>query len=177
MRSSSTSSRSRRLSLATFACACACACSSTPATPDAGATPQACIVELTGNVYGASQVAPCANVAQNADAGGDWILTIDTGTPDMSRVLATIDLGTSPSPGLLTSETVETWDTTALGTTNCAFQAGDTEVPTGSFTLQLTSFDAKTATAHGTLAVVAYVHAPPMTNCNDGDTQNISIQF
>jgi hypothetical protein len=60
---------------------------------------------------------------------------------------------------------------------SCFFQAGSTSVPAGSFTLDLTSFDASTSTAHGTLTIVAYVHAPPTTACSYGDLETITIHF
>ncbi len=153
------------------------ACSSTPVVPDGGNAPT-CDLEFTGNIYGASAVPTCSSASQDADAGGDWILKIDTSTPDMARVVATLDIGSAPAAGQLTSETVTNWDVTALAaSTSCAFQAGSAEVPDGSFTLTLTSFDQPSATAHGTLNIVAYLHAPPTTSCGYGDTENIAITF
>lgn len=172
MRSPSISSH---FSLAAVALALV-ACSDAPAQGDGGAA--TCELELTGNIYGAAQVPACSSASKDADAGGDWILKIDTSTPQVARILATIDLGDTPTPGQLTNETVTAWDAIALSaTTSCAFQAGSTEVPNGSFTLQLDSFDAPTSTAHGTFTVDAWVHAPPTTDCSYGDIENITIHF
>jgi hypothetical protein len=176
MRSSNISNRFE-LSLIVFAIG-ASACSSTPATPDGGSDAGACSVEATGNIYGESNVAACSSVATSADAGGDWILTIDTSTSDLARLVTTIDLGSSPVPGQLTNETVTSWDATALAaSTSCAFLAGTDAVPSGSFTLQLGAFDAPTSTAHGTLQIDAYLHAPPTIDCSYGDIETITVQF
>ena len=152
------------------------ACSSSPSSSDAG--PTACDIEATGNLYGAVQVAPCASVSQDADAGGDWVLKIDTSTPVLARIVTTVDLGTAPTTGDLTNDSVGAWDATALSaSSSCAFQAGSGEVPNGTLSLSLDAFDAPSKTAHGTLVVAAYLHAPPTIDCGYGDIENITIQF
>jgi hypothetical protein len=168
---------SNRFELAAIMGAALAACSSTPAAvTDSGVA--TCDIEVTGNVYGATQVAACSSMAQDADAGGDFVLTLDTSTPALARILATIDLGPTPATGQLTNETVTSWDVTALSaSSSCAFQAGSTEVPNGNFTLQLDSVDSTNKIAHGTLTANAYVHAPPTIDCNNGDIETITITF
>ena len=122
-------------------------------------------------------LAGCGSSGGQSDAG-DWTLTLDTATTAIARVRATVDVGAEPAPGVVTSETAAAWDLVALSsTTSCTFQAGSDGVPSGSFTLTLTSVDAASGTAHGTFDAVTYVHAPPTTDCGYDDVENVSIQF
>lgn len=149
------------------------ACSSTPAQPDAAAT---CSIVLTGNTTDVASPPTCATVAAG-DAGG-YTLTLAGATPQLARIQAQFDLGDTPSASQLTNETVTAWDFVAVASgSTCIFQAGSDAVPLGSFTLTLTSVDAASGVAHGTLTLLAYVHAPPQTDCGFDDDENVSIQF
>jgi len=175
MRSSHTCGRSElRAALGAAALALAGCGNGSPSQPDAATA--GCTVEFTGDVADEAHPASCATLSQG-DAG-DWTLTIDTSTPAIARVHATVDVGSAPAPGTITNETAAAWDLVALSnTSSCTYQAGSDGVPNGSFTLALTSVDTASGSAHGTLDVVAYVHAPPTTDCGFDDVENISIQF
>ncbi len=152
------------------------ACSSSPSANDAG--PSTCDFVLTGNVYSASSEPACVTVSQDADAGGDWMLKIDTKTTGLERIAASIDLGSAPTIGQLTNDSASSWDVTAISAKSaCVFQAGSTEAPNGTLTLTLDAFDAPSMTAHGTIASDAYLHAPPTTDCGYGDIESITIHF
>jgi hypothetical protein len=153
-------------------------CSSNPGTSDAGgdAAAPGCVVEFAGNLTDEASRSTCATVA--ADDAGGYTLSIDTSTSQIARVQMSIALGSAPTPGQSTNESVTDWSAIALESANaCFFQAGATSVPNGSFTLDLTAFDAKASTAHGTLTITAYVHAPPTTDCSYDDLETITIHF
>jgi hypothetical protein len=147
------------------------ACSSAPAADSAG-----CHVEVTRNTTDEADVAACATLGAG-DAGG-FVLSIDASTAAIARMTATVDLGAAPVAGRITSDDTTDWSFVALaGASSCSFQAGGASVPAGSFTLTLDSIDTAAATVHGTLDVVAYVHAPPATDCGYDDLEDISIRF
>ena len=167
MRSSSISGRFEPLLLALAAC------SSTSPSPDAAA---GCTIDSSGNTAEHADVAACAALSKG-DAGG-YTLSIDTSTTALARVSATVDLGSAPTAGSINDGAATAWNVVALANaSSCAFQAGDATVPAGSFTLTLTSIDTTSSTAHGTLDVVAYVHAPPTTDCGYDDLEGLSIRF
>ena len=151
----------------------ALACSSSSSAPDAGS---GCVVDVSGNLADHAELASCASVSQD-DAGG-FTLDVAATTPSLSSIFASIDLGAAPGAAELSSNTVASWSASAVvGTSSCAFEAGSSSVPVGSFTLTLDSVDAVKGTAHGTLSIVAYVHAPPSTDCGFEDAETLSIRF
>ncbi len=175
MRSSNISSRFEVIAFAALAAACS---SSTPDGNDGGSDAAApgCVVDFSGNLADEGVHAQCASIS--ADDAGGYTLAIDTSTTQIARIQATIALGSAPTSGQITNETVTNWSAIALESASaCFYQAGATSVPGGSFTLDLTSFDAATQTAHGTLVIVAYVHAPPTTDCSYDDLETITIHF
>jgi hypothetical protein len=109
-------------------------------------------------------------------------LTLSVTTKEIAPLKVSIDLGASPSIGSFSAENVTNWSFTGLSTngSNCAYSAGSEFVPTGSFTLNLTSVTTASGgggVAHGTLTLTAYVHAPPATDCGVGDTEDIVFDF
>lgn len=178
MRSSNISSRFRAVALALALAVVATGCSSSPAVNDGGSDAAApgCTVDFSGNLADEGVHSECASVA--ADDAGGYTLSIDSSSGQIARVQASIALGPAPSPGSITNETVTDWSAIALESSSaCFYQAGATSVPGGSFTLDLKSFDAATQTAHGTLTIVAYVHAPPTIDCSYDDLETITIRF
>ncbi|HXJ20484.1 MAG TPA: hypothetical protein VMT03_09635 [Polyangia bacterium] len=153
-------------------------CSGSPS--DAG-----CVLDYFGNTADSERPARCATLtAAGGDAGAaaGWQLTISnqpSSAASKLALLAAIDLGPAPGAGTYSSETVGTWSITALSTaaSNCAFGAGASSVPTGSFTLQLASVDLATAAVHGTLEAQMTVHAPPGTDCGPGDEETADVRF
>ena len=108
----------------------------------------------------------------------DWVLSVDTSWNALARLKVAINLGPTPTPSELSSDTLTTWEVEGLSaTSSCTFIAGNASVPTGSFALSLDSIDTTTGTVHGTLHVVAYVHPPPSTDCGHGDIENIDLVF
>ena len=151
----------------------ALACSSSSSAPDAGG---GCVVDVTGNLADHAELASCATVSQ--DDAGAFTLEVAAATPSLSSLSASIDLGAAPGASVLSSNTVASWSASAVaGSSSCAFEAGSSSVPGGSFTLTLDSIDAAKGTAHGTLSIVAYVHAPPSTDCGFEDAESLSIRF
>ncbi len=84
-------------------------------------------------------------------------------------------------PGEYSSETIQDWSVAAYekdqagGGGACLYSAGGSATPTGSFMLGLTAIDG--ATAHGTLAVLAYVLVFPGASCGTGDNESIAVTF
>jgi len=151
----------------------AMACSNSSSAPDAGG---GCVVDASGNLADHAELARCATISQD-DAGG-FTLEVAATTPSLSSLSASIDLGASPGAAVLSSDTVASWSASAAaGSSSCAFEAGSSSVPVGSFTLALDSVDAAKGTAHGTLSIVAYVHAPPSTDCGFDDAESLTIRF
>ncbi|HEY1954530.1 MAG TPA: hypothetical protein VGH28_02945 [Polyangiaceae bacterium] len=149
------------------------ACSSTEPPVDASTS---CSFALSGNTNDTASPATCATVGAG-DAGGST-LTISGVTPAFARIQAEFDLGAAPSAGQLTNETVASWDFVAVASSStCTFQAGSDAVPLGNFSLTIASIDASSGVAHGTLTLLAYVHAPAQTDCGYDDTENVSVQF
>jgi len=149
-------------------------CGSSPAQGDAGSG--ACVVTFSGDVADLGTPATCAALAQG-DAG-TWTLQLDTSTTAIARVQVTVDVGSQPAAGVITNETTAAWDVVALSSsTSCTYQAGSDGVPSGSFTLTLTSVDTTSGAVHGAFDAVTYVHAPATTDCGFDDIEHISIQF
>jgi hypothetical protein len=158
-----------------LAAACA-ACGDDAGAVDAGA---GCAANFTGAYADyASSPATCAMLSTDS-ASGDQLLefSIDSHTLG-AEVMIEIDLGAAPATGPYTSETLGTWhaveaDSRADG--GCVYSAGSEVVPNGNFALTLTALD--TATAHGTLDVLQYVHALEGTDCGANDNESIHVAF
>lgn len=143
---------------------------------DAAVCGSACPASFTGNFEEATLgSANCARIV----AGPDQTLAFAIGSTKLgTKVAVQIDLGAAPAPGKLSSETTATWYAVAaesIGDGGCVVSAGNNVVPTGSFTLSLTAVDA--TAAHGTLDVLAYVHALESTDCGAGDTEMLEVVF
>lgn len=95
-----------------------------------------------------------------------------------AQVMISFDLGPTPTVGSYSSETVASWvavGAQSIGNGACVYSAGDQIVPTGSFTLALTSLSANTA--HGNGTITEYVHADDGTNCGPADTEMVQLVF
>jgi hypothetical protein len=139
-----------------------------------------CTVTFAGN-FSETSIAPdnCASLRQPSAPGGETLLRF--GIPSMvlgDTLGITIDLGDAPLPGRYTSTTIAPWSAFGLrqiGAGGCVYNAGDTAVPPGSFTLDLAELAADTA--HGTLAIEQYVLAIQGTDCGAGSTESVTIEF
>ncbi len=152
-----------------------------------------CTAQLTGNTTESATLSSNCGVVTFSpatdDAGADagsasdtYVLNLSANTKDIAQVKVSIDLGASPAVGSFSSENVASWSLTAVSTNgeSCVYSAGTESVPVGSFTLTLKSVDVAsggTGQAHGTLALTAYVHAPPNADCGAGDTEDIVFDF
>ena len=146
-----------------------CACSSEPAP----VAPK-CDIVMSGNLDASTSLASCASIA-NDDAGAT-ALVVDTTTAELGHVHLSIDVGSATS-GLLSSETVTTWNAieTGLGDAGCAFQAGSDVVPHGTFSLDWTTSDA--GAPHGTVDVTLALHAPSGSSCGPSDVEYLHLTF
>jgi hypothetical protein len=156
------------------------ACGDSHAASDAADQAQPCLAAFTGNFPEQSTLdANCPALA--TDMTGDRLLTFDLPSAMLGTSLAiSIDLGAAPTPGTFSSETITTWNALAIqkvGAGDCAFSAGSSAVPTGSFTLAIDTIDATGGTAHGTLTILAYVLALLGTDGGAGDTETIQVMF
>jgi hypothetical protein len=143
-----------------------------------GSTPSsnACTLDYSGNLDAQVSAAGCASMS-SAD-GGDPLLVIDTTSAVMGRLQVMIDLGPSPVPAVVSSDDVNNWNAVALGfgDAGCAYTAGSTSVPFGSFELSLDAVP-DAGPPHGNLTVVMYVHAPPATDCGPTSDENVHVTF
>jgi hypothetical protein len=148
--------------------------------------PSGCTAQFSGNMTESVNLpANCGLLSASADAGaaGGYVLNFQMSSPEIAGLAITVDLGPSPSPGSFSSETVTDWSALGLntGSTNCGYSAGSASVPSGSFTLDLTSVQGAvggaSGTAHGTLDLEMYVHAPPATDCGLGDNEKLEVVF
>jgi hypothetical protein len=124
-----------------------------------------------------------------------WILVIDGTAPDGSQILVNINVGATPASGDYSSETLVNWyasvdnrldsgmeavEAAAFGgwSAQCVYIAGTSWVPSGSFVLHLDSVTTTgTPSAHGTLSLVTYAHAPAEGNCGSNETENVAVDF
>jgi hypothetical protein len=154
----------------------------------------ACTAQFAGNSSDSVNLTPICGVlsfSPNAsDAGADaavgteggYVLSLFATTKQIAQLKVSIDLGPSPAAGSFSPENVANWSVTGLsgGGTNCEYSAGSDYVPSGNFTLTLTSVDVAdggTGQAHGTLDLTTNVHAPPGTDCGVGDTEEVVFDF
>jgi hypothetical protein len=153
-----------------------------PALLLAGCGGGACHADLSGN-FSASSDSGCPTLSHPAAPGAtdDWnldfqvVLGATTGTLQVS-----VDLGPSPATGQFSSETATAWSAVIGSASDCLYSAAADAVPTGSFTLDLTSvdgLDGAAPSAHGNLKIVQYVHAPAGVDCGEGDVENVSVSF
>jgi hypothetical protein len=94
-----------------------------------------------------------------------------------AQVVISFDLGPTPTIGGYSSETVSSWHAVgaqSLGNGGCVYSAGDQVVPTGSFTLTLTSL---APAPHGNAMIDEYVHALDGTDCGPADTEVVQLVF
>ena len=135
-----------------------------------------CIATFAGNFSDASTTADnCATVRPGERTELSFGITsaVIGGTLGI-----TLDLGPMPLPGRYTSTTVAPWSAFAIrqvATGGCIYQAGDTAVPPGDFTLELDELAPDAA--HGTLAIDQHVLAIQGTDCGPGDTETVTIAF
>lgn len=135
---------------------------------------------FSGDITDTATVNQCAALS-DGDAG-TWALTIGVSSPKVPELAIEVDFPALPAAGSVSSDTVVSWTAVQnLGADACSLGAGSAAVPTGSFTLGLQSIatdDASaTATAHGTLDLVLYVHAPAATDCGPHDVENVEVRF
>jgi hypothetical protein len=146
-------------------------------------TTTTCTAYFSGDVSDTVDAPQCATYGFDPDAGG-WTLTIAVQSSVVGDLQIAIDLGAMPITGVVSSDTISSWNAiTTVGADACAFGAGSTAVPSGSFTLAIqsvTTDDAAAdagAVAHGTLDLVTYVHAPPAFNCGPENVENVEVRF
>jgi hypothetical protein len=160
-------------------------CSSADGSSDGGVT--GCSVRLSGNVTEteteAASLPACSTLraATGGGGAGETVLELQVSSTKLAGLTVSVALGASPSPGRYSSETVSDWSAEGLsaGNSDCAYSAGSAAVPTGSFALDLTSVTraGPGGSAHGTIALQTYVHAPPATDCGAGDVETVQIDF
>ena len=158
------------------------ACGSQAAKPDAPPPIDAaipCTAHFSGNFSEDSTADACAMITHTVSAPDHATLTLMV--PSMTlgtSVAGTFDLGTAPSLGLYSSRTVETWRMRAaqrVGEGTCLYAAGSSEVPQGSFELQLTAL--ADPEVHGTLDLTQFILGFPSTDCGDADTEMVTVSF
>ena len=151
----------------------------------AGAPP-GCTMLFSGNVTGSvSLPAGCASLAPAAEAGssGGTVLTVRASSTAHAGLVVSVDLGPSPSAGSYSPETVANWSALGLAgaSSDCAYTAGSTAVPSGSFALDITSAGGAGGGAlpevHGSIDLQLEVHAPPATDCGPEDIENVTLTF
>jgi hypothetical protein len=153
---------------------------------DAGCSSAAtgCTVAFSGDVTESGSVAPgCGALTHDVDGGapGSYTLELTASSASVATLQVSLDLGPAPAAGVVSSDTVTSWSALGLGSGNgnCGYTAGNEAVPTGSFTLTLTDVSGAPAsrTAHGSLDMTLYVHAPPATDCGPGPTEDVRFTF
>ena len=144
-----------------------------------GAGDETCAASFAGNFADeASGSAVCAALDQ-LPGSADQLLDFAIDSRVLgAQVIISVDLGTAPSTGEYSSETLASWH--AVGARSlqdgaCVYSAGDQVTPHGSFTLSLTAIDE--AAAHGTLVVTQYVHAVDEVDCGDADIETVDVVF
>lgn len=163
-----------------LACALA-ACGSSAGKPDAPPVDAAipCTAHFTGNFTEDSTAASCAMITHTISAPDHYTLALSVPSATLGTSLAgTFDLGTSPSLGLYSSRTLETWRARAaqrVGEGTCLYAAGSQEVPQGSFELELTAL--ADPAVHGTLDLTQFILGFPSTDCGDVDTEMVTVSF
>ncbi|HTR52329.1 MAG TPA: hypothetical protein VMJ10_16565 [Kofleriaceae bacterium] len=137
-----------------------------------------CTATFAGNFTEQStSPANCATIDATDPANVLLGFTVPSATLATSLTIS-IDLGTLPTTGELTSELVTMWSARALarvGNGACEYSAGATAVPTGNFTLALTAID--TSGAHGLLGLEQYVLTFPGSACGTGNTEQVGLTF
>lgn len=144
----------------------------------AGDAAVACTAQFSGNfAETSSSPVDCATVMAGSDVALGFAIE---STTLVATVQVAIDLGATPSAGVYSSDTVQTWSAMAfqsIGNGGCEYSAGSSATPTGSFTLALDAIDAAAGTAHGTLDLVQYVLTFPGTNCGSASTESLAVTF
>ena len=138
--------------------------------------PQKCALVLSGNFSGSAETDACASITQS-DAGSAT-LAIAATTPSTGAVLVSINLGSAPAGGTVSSDLGGTWSAAVidLGDAGCTLQGGSQGVPHGSFTLSgLVLPDA--GSIHGVLDAVLFVRAPSETACGPSDIEYLHVAF
>jgi hypothetical protein len=142
----------------------------------ASAPSNTCTLDYSGNFDAQVSATGCASWS-SAD-GGDPLLVIDTTSALTGRLQVTVDLGPAPVPAAVSSDVVNDWNAVALGfgDAGCAFTAGSTSVPFGSFALTLAAVP-DAGPPHGDMTLVMYVHAPPGEGCGPTSIENVHVGF
>ena len=143
-----------------------------------------CSIRFSGDIDEPGQLGPgCAVVtAATSDGGASQdVLTLTATSADVAGLQISIVLGASPAPGTFSSETVPDWSAEGLGGDggNCGYAGGRQAVPSGSFSMTLTSVVPQPSgdVAHGTLDMTLYVHSPPGTDCGRDPNERIHATF
>lgn len=123
-----------------------------------------------------------ASDADTADASSadDYYLIFRASSARIRAFASTVDLGPSPIAGQFSPESVSSWSATGVNDDGCNYLAGTDAVPSGNFTLTLTSIHSvagRPTQAHGTLTLDASLKAPPQTDCGSGDIEALTVQF
>jgi len=145
----------------------------------AGCQGDTCRATYLGNYTGeVSAAGGCGTIAAATSAPGDLSLFVSLASKEGVTLAAELDLGSSPTPGALTSASVMSWQAVASANSDCEYSAGDQSVPNGNFMLTLTEVPSTAGgAAHGTLQLQQWVQAPPGTDCGPGDVEQVNVDF
>ena len=116
-----------------------------------------CTAQFSGDVTETGTLAAgCGALTQDVDGGASaYVLKLSASSAHVADLEVSITLGAAPAAGMLSSDTLADWTAMGLGGDggSCGYSAGGQAVPTGSFTLNVTSVsgDAASRVAHGTL--------------------------
>jgi hypothetical protein len=149
-------------------------------TVDTGDRNQCAELNLTSAVDadGGMQAGTDSDAGDAAAANPDQFLSLNFDSATVLSFHAAMTLGPEPTAGSFSSETLTAWNITMKNAAGCDFSAGTEVVPTGSFTLDLSSLPTSDAGApKGKLDATLYLHALSMMDCGPGDTEQISITF
>lgn len=152
---------------------------------DAADAAAGCEVTYAGNISATATTAPgCASLTAAPVDGGPDGATLVVSVPATSQsgiqLDARIAVGANPVAGVLSSTDVARWQVSAVVVaTYCFYSAGSAAIPTGTFTLTLSSVPGSgdAGAVHGSLHVEQYVHAPQGVDCGSGDIETVDLAF
>jgi len=105
---------------------------------------------------------------------GDWFAELAIPARAIDAPF-TIELDLGPTAGSVVS-----WSALAtqrIGNGACIYRAGSDATPRGALDLTLDTIALDTRTIHGSLDLIAYVLTSPGTDCGDGDTETLHVDF
>ncbi len=153
------------------------ACGDNDACPSKAVCEDSCAVSFTGN-FDESQLSTATCPVVTVDgASGDALLGFAIISTKLRAELdISIDLGSTPGPGVYSPETVGAWSAAVAANaadSDCEYSAGSMAVPTGTFTLTLDTI----APPHGVIDILQFVQAAAGTPCGIGETETVEVDF